>query len=135
MRVFMDASAWVAGAVNSDSQAENLHRVMATLRGQRIELFTTTWTLYEALAVVRRRKPEAVQLLFERAVNNGSVIAVDPDVEREALARFLKWRDKKASVVDHANTLVAGLHRCEAIISFDRDFVPLAAAGGMRLLS
>jgi predicted nucleic acid-binding protein len=131
----MDASAWVAGAVHSDSQAAELRRVMGTLRGRRIELFTTTWTLYEALAIVRRRKPEAVQLLFDRAVNNGSVIAVDPDVEHQALTRFLKWHDKRASVVDHANTLVAGIQRCEAIISFDKDFVPLAAADGMRLLS
>jgi predicted nucleic acid-binding protein len=135
MRVFMDASAWVAGAVKTDSWAQDLHRVMGTLRGRRIELITTTWTLYEALAIVRRRKHEAVQLLFDRAVRSGSVIAVDPDIEREALARFLKWHDKGASVVDHANALIAGMQRCEAIIRFDEDFVPLAAAGGMRLLS
>lgn len=130
----MDASAWVAGAVRSDRWAPEFARVMDGLRGQPLEVVTTTWTLYEALAIVRRRKPPAVRLLFDRAVSSGDVVAVDPDIEQEALRRFLKWEDKGASVVDHANALVAAVLGCEAIISFDQDFVPLAAAGGMRLL-
>ena len=134
MRVFMDASAWVASAVNSDAWAPDFARVMAGLRGRRVELYTTTWTLYEALSILRRRKPDAVDLLFQRATGQGSVLSVDPEVEQEALRRFLKWSDKGASVVDHANALVAGLQHCEAIVSFDGDFVPLAKAGGMRLL-
>jgi predicted nucleic acid-binding protein len=135
MRVFMDASAWVASAVKTDAWAPDFARVMAELRGQRIELFTTTWTLYEALAILRRRKPEAVDLLFQRATGQGSVLAVDPEIEQEALRRFLKWKDKGASVVDHANALVAILQHCDAILSFDDDFVPLAKAGGIRLLA
>lgn len=134
MRIFMDASGWVAGAVKTDAWAPEYGRVMAGLRGRRVELVTTTWTLYEALAILRRRKPGAEQVLFERAIGTGTVMAVDPDVEREALRRFLKWTDKGASVVDHANALVAGIAGCEAILSFDSDFVPLAAAGGLRLL-
>src|SRR5690606_938420 len=134
MRVFMDASAWVASVVASDQWAPNFEQAMAHLRGQRVELVTTTWTLYEALAIVRRRKAEAVDLLFRRAVEHGSVIAVDPDVEAEAVKRFLAWRDKGASVVDHANAIVARMWRCQAILSFDDDFVPLAAADGVEII-
>lgn len=134
MRVFMDASAWVARAVTTDQWAPELRRVMLSLRGQRLQLFTTTWTLYEALAVARRRLPRAVEPLFRDAVANATVLAVDPEVERLALRRFLDWDDKPASVVDHANALVAERHRCDALLSFDADFVPLVAGRGIRVL-
>lgn len=134
MRVFMDASAWVARAVTTDQWAPELQRVMNSLRGRRLQLFTTTWTLYEALAVTRRRLPRAVEPLFRDAVNSATVLAVDPDIERLALRRFLQWDDKPASVVDHANALVAEKHRCEALLSFDADFLPLIAGTGIRLL-
>jgi predicted nucleic acid-binding protein len=134
MRVFIDASAWVAKAVSNDQWAPELRRVMRELRGGRIELVTTTWTLYEALAVARRRKPGATQLLFRDALANSRVVAVDPEVEQEALQRFLAWDDHGASIVDHANTLVAAQLRCQGLLSFDADFVPLAAAAGIRLL-
>jgi len=134
MRVFMDASAWVARAVTTDQWASELRRVMAGLRGQRLQLFTTTWTLYEALAITRRRLPRAGDPLFRDAVNGATVLAVDPDIEKIALRRFLDWDDKPASVVDHANALVAEKHRCQALLSFDADFVPLVAASGIRLL-
>jgi predicted nucleic acid-binding protein len=134
MRIFVDASAWVAKAVSTDQWAPELRRVMQELRGQRIELVTTTWTLYEALAVTRRRKHGATRLLFRDALANARVAAVEPEVEHAALQRFLQWEDQGASVVDHANALVAEQYRCEAILSFDADFIPLAAAGGIRLL-
>lgn len=127
MRVFVDASAWVAKAVSQDQWAPDLRRVMGSLRGRDLELITTTWTLYEALAITRRRKPAATRILFRDAVNNGRVIAVDPATEQRAVQRFLDWEDKGASVVDHANALVAARFRCDAILSFDDDFLPLAA--------
>jgi predicted nucleic acid-binding protein len=134
MRIFLDASAWVARAVSSDQWSPEFRRVMAGLRGQPVELVTTTWTLYEALAVTRRRKAPATQVLFRDAVTNSRVVAVDPEVEQEALQRFLSWDDKGASVVDHANVLVAARYRCRGLVSFDADFVPLASAEGIRLL-
>lgn len=134
MRVFMDASAWVARAVTTDQWAPELRRVMARLRGQRLQLFTTTWTLYEALAVTRRRLPKAVEPLFRDAVGSATVLTVDPEMENVALRRFLDWDDKPASVVDHANALVAERQRCDALLSFDADFVPLVRASGIRLL-
>jgi predicted nucleic acid-binding protein len=54
--------------------------------------------------------------------------------EREALRRFLAWEDKLASVVDHANLLVALHLGCEAILSFDEDFLPIARGTGVRVL-
>lgn len=127
MRIFVDASAWVAKAIGNDQWAPDLRLVMGRLRGREVELVTTTWTLYEALAITRRRKPAATRVLFRDAVNNGRVVAIDPPMEQRALQRFLEWEDKGASVVDHANALVAARYRCDAILSFDDDFIPLAA--------
>lgn len=134
MRVFMDASAWVAKAIATDHWAGDFRHLMRQLHGQRLEIVTSTWTLYEALAITRRRKPGATDVLFRDAVNNGRVIRVEAEIEQEALQRFLKWQDKGASVVDHANALVAAQLGCDSIMTFDEDFLPLAGAAGLRVL-
>jgi predicted nucleic acid-binding protein len=95
---------------------------------------TTNWTLYEALALARHRQPPTAGRLFQIATNIASVVPVDQAVEREALRRFLTWTDKGASVVDHANVLVALQRRCDAILSFDDDFAELVPNTGLQLL-
>jgi predicted nucleic acid-binding protein len=134
MRVFMDASAWVAKAIATDQWAGDFRHLMRQLHGQRLEIVTSTWTLYEALAITRRRKPPATDVLFRDAINNGRVIRVKAEIEHLALQRFLKWQDKGASVVDHANALVAAQVGCDSLITFDEDFLPLAGAAGLRVL-
>lgn len=134
MRVFMDASAWVAKAIATDHWANDFRHLMRDLHGQRLEIVTSTWTLYEALAITRRRKRAATEVLFRDAVRNGRVIRVEPEIEEEAVRRFLKWQDKGASVVDHANALVAAQMGCDSLITFDEDFLPLAGASGLRVL-
>ena len=121
--------------VSADQWRPSIVRLMAGLRGERqLEMFTTNWTLYEALSIARRHDPRFATTLHDRARTRSVVVQVGDDIEREAVKNFLGWRDKKASVVDHANTLAAVRNRCEAIISFDRDFIPLAAAAGLRVL-
>jgi len=132
MRVFVDASAWIPLVVPRDQHATTLRRVLADIRSP--NLITTNWTLYEALAVTRRRRPGAEQLLIQGVLRQATVIPVETTIEAEALRRFLEWRDKGASVVDHANLLVSLRERCEAVISFDADFAPLAAAVPIRLI-
>ncbi len=134
MRLFMDASGWVPMAIPHDQSAPRLATVMRMLSGERLDFVTTTWTLYEALAQARRRGWATSVELFERAESLADVVRVDEATESEALRRFLTWRDKSASVVDHANALIAQATRCDAILSFDADFVPLAAAAGLRIL-
>ena len=118
--------------VPRDQHAGSLRRVLASTRTA--NLFTTNWTLYEALAVTRRRRPGAEQLLMAGVLRQATVVPVEPAIEADALRRFLEWEDKGASVVDHANLLVALRERCDAVISFDSDFGPLAAATSIRLL-
>lgn len=134
MRVFIDASAWVALADARDYQAPRMRVLMADLRRKHAQFATTNWTLYEALAVSQRAGKGAAIDLHRRALRLARLVFVSHDEEREALRRFLDWDDKYASVVDHANVLVASRQRCDAIVSFDSDFVPLAGAAGLTLL-
>ncbi len=97
-------------------------------------MVTTNWTLYEALAVSQRRGKQFAIGLFSMATNAVEIVSVSQAVEAEALRQFLAWGDKTASVVDHANTLVALDEECDTILSFDLDFVPLAAAAGIAMV-
>ncbi len=135
MRVFVDASAWAAMALPRDQSAPTVQRIMAELRQDtRAELVTTNWTLYEALAVTQRAGKAYAIDLHRRALRIANLVFVGLPTEKEALRRFLDWTDKTASVVDHANALVAEAARCDAILSFDADFIPLARMAGMGLL-
>lgn len=133
MRVFVDASALVALADARDYQAPRMSVLMAELRRQHAHFATTNWTLYEALAVTQRAGKGAAIDLHRRALRLSRLLFVSHDDEREALRRFLDWDDKFASVVDHANVLVAVRTGCDAVVSFDSDFIPLAGAAGIRL--
>ncbi|HET7737363.1 MAG TPA: PIN domain-containing protein [Tepidiformaceae bacterium] len=134
MRAFLDASAWVALADVRDIRAERMRRIMSELRLQRAQFATTTWTLYEALAVTQRGGKGLSIDLHRRALRIARVERVPFEIERQALRRFLDWTDKWASVVDHANILVAQRLSCDAVVSFDADFVPLAGGAGIELL-
>ena len=72
--------------------------------------------------------------LFSRVAAFAVTHPVDSEAETEALRRFLTWSDKSASLVDHANLLVAVYSRCDAILSFDEDFAPLVRAAGLQLI-
>lgn len=132
---FLDASALVPMELTSDQWARAFARVMGGLKAAPgLRFVTTNWTLYEALAIAQRAGKHRATSLHQRVAARASVVTVDADLEAEALRRFLAWQDKGASVVDHANLLVAQKFRCQAVISFDADFVPLVRGTGMRLL-
>ena len=133
--IFLDASGLIPMELVRDQWRPNLDRVMAGLRrAGRPDFVTTNWTLYEALAQVRRTSRELAHHLYERVTSEMVVVPVRPPIERAALDRFLDWHSQTASVVDIANVLVAQEWGCEAIISFDDDYVPLIMNTGMRLL-
>jgi predicted nucleic acid-binding protein len=133
VRLFVDASAWIPMQVRRDQYAA---RVVELLRipSHNLQLTTTNWTVFEAIAVARRRASGAGEQLFRLVERQAEMVRVTEAVEREALRRFLTWRDKGASVVDHANLLVAQDLRCDAILSFDDDFAELVPNTGLQLL-
>jgi predicted nucleic acid-binding protein len=121
--------------VARDQWHERVDAIMATLsRDRALRFRTSNWTLYEALAVAERRSRGAAAQLFSFAGRDVQVDRVEEDIELEALARFLNWTDKSASVVDHANVLLAVAAGCDSVISFDVDFIPIVAGTALRLL-
>jgi predicted nucleic acid-binding protein len=133
--VLADASALVPMVDERDQWWLALQRVLRALSaGGQYRLRTTNWTLYEAMALAKRRSQPVANRLYDLMNDSGSIVAVNPIVELEAVRRFRLWADKSASIVDHANALVALQLHCAAIISFDDDFRPLVAGSGIRLL-
>lgn len=120
--------------VGADQWRPALIRILWEVRHERASLVTTNWTLYEALSIARRSANENAAELLRQARRSSDIVSIDEVTERRALANFLSWDDKKASIVDHANVLVASQRRCDSIMTFDRDFSPLAAAAGLRIL-
>lgn len=131
----MDASALVPLALERDQWFLSVRRNLRALRESGMpELVTSNWTYYEALALCRRSGMHTVSKLRRIVDAEVTAVRVDEVAEAEALRRFLGWHDKTASVVDHANLLVALELGCAAILTFDEDFVPIANGTGLRVL-
>ena len=135
MKVFLDASALVPLAIERDQWFFQLRRHLRVIRQAGSPHFVATnWTYFEALSITRRASYHTVTKLKRIVDAEVEVVGVDSVIEAEALRRFFAWRDKTASVIDHANLLMAVRLSCDAILSFDDDFVPIAAGSGVHLL-
>lgn len=135
MRIFLDASALVPLVHRRDQWHASVVRQMRALQSAGpVELVTTNWTLYEAFAVLKRAGHHRCVELAGFARQSVDVRLVDPEIEEQAVARFLAWRDKTASVVDHANLLIAVGLGCGGLITYDSDFDAIAQGTGIRLL-
>ena len=116
MKLLIDASALVPLVVERDQWYANIQRILATVRPQRPVLCTTNWTLYDALVISQRFGHARAEALFRLVSTQFHLVPVSPDIEIEALRRFLRYGDKTASVVDHANVLTAVGERCAAVV-------------------
>jgi predicted nucleic acid-binding protein len=134
MRLLLDASALLPLQVARDQHSRRLDQIVPGLVRRGCDFVTTNWTLYEALALANRYGHAQARSLFSRVAAFAVMHPVDADSETEALRRFLTWSDKRASVVDHANLLVAVQTGCDGILSFDEDFAPLVRAAGLQLI-
>lgn len=135
MRVFLDASCLVPFVVSSDQWHRRLIRIVSGLSAAGDpEFVTTNWTYFEALAITNRAGRRFVDRLRQFVDSEVGCHRVPAATEEQALSRFFAWADKGASVVDHANLLVAQALGCEAILTFDEDFVPIARGTALRVL-
>lgn len=135
MRVFFDASALVPLVYTRDQWHLTVRRHLTLLsQSHRFTMVTSNWTLYEALTILKRAGHHRVVELHRYARDTFEVLPVDGAVEAEAVRRFVSWADQTASVVDHANLLAALETGCDAILTFDGDFLPIAQGTGLRVL-
>jgi predicted nucleic acid-binding protein len=135
MKVFLDASALVPVVIPRDQwRPRTLAHLKALQALGGVQLATSNWTFYEAAAITKRAGHEPAVRLRRWIGEQASLVAVSPSAESEAVRRFFAWSDKTASVVDHANLLTAIELGCDAVLSFDDDFVQIAAGTGVRVL-
>lgn len=134
MKVFLDASALVPLVLERDQWVLPLRRHLRLLHAENAGLITSTWTFYEALAILRRVGFPLADQLRRMVADEVGLLPVSPAVESNAVGRFFSWADKTASVVDHANLLIAIEQRADAILTFDSDFLPIAQGTGIRIL-
>lgn len=96
--VFVDASAWIA-LLNADDRH---HSAAQTLYDELLKdqtpLITSTWTLYEALSLLKTRRGHAqAQALWEIANNSRVVrgcVKVTDEIEAAGLDPFFRYQDK-----------------------------------------
>jgi predicted nucleic acid-binding protein len=101
--VFVDASAWVAIANRSDRYHGEATRAYHRLLRAGTPFITSTWTVYEALSIVKTKLGyHQAERLWERVRRPSVVnlIRVNERVEAEALQLFWRYQDKDWGVVD-----------------------------------
>lgn len=135
--VFADASAWVAIANRSDRyHAEAIRAYQSLLRDQ-TPLVTSTWTVYEALSIVKTKLGyHQAGRLWERICRPSvvSLIKIDERIEAEALQLFWRYRDKSWGVVDCSSLRLMEKVGCHQAFAFDRHFSEASKQYGFSLL-
>ena len=101
--VFVDASAWVAIANRKDTNHKKAVQIFRRLLGSSTRLIATTWTVYEALTIIKSRLGiSQAEHLWDRlqARTVVDLVWIDQKIERDALDLFWRYRDKTWCVVD-----------------------------------
>ena len=136
IRVFVDASFWVALIHDEDQYHQASEDLWDRLLGHDATIITTNWTLYEALTFLngrRRGRHDLALELYALALN--SVDVVDASAyEQEALEIFRSHTDKRWSIVDCANFVCIRERQSTMALSFDRDFAQAQAEFGFAVL-
>ena len=121
-RVLVDTSALYA--IHSDSDL--FHRRAATTLEQLVdteqELWATSYTLVETIALLDRRLGFEVVSVFARwCESNLNVLWIDSRMHSEALDRFMALEGRGLSFVDWT-IAVASREMGATVFTFDRDF-------------
>jgi predicted nucleic acid-binding protein len=107
--VFVDASAWVAITNRRDRNHGEATKIFQRLLRSSTALVTTNWTADEALTIVKSRLGYSqAERLWRRMTSRAIVelVAVDEQIEGEALELFWRYQDKTWGVVDCSSLVV-----------------------------
>ena len=135
--VFVDASAWIAIINRKDNKHKTAVRIYQRLLYSQALLFTTNWTAYEALTLVKSRLGFAqAGRLWERITSRSVVelVAVDEPIERDALKLFWRYEDKTWGVVDCTSLVVMDIVGCRQAFAFDVHFTEASRQFGFAVL-
>lgn len=135
--VFVDASAWVAITNSSDRHHAEAHRIYQRLLRSGTPFLTSTWTVYEALSIVKSRMGhQQAETLWKRLVRPSvvTVVKVSERLEAGALQLFWRYRDKDWGVVDCSSLRIMEETGCRQAFAFDRHFTEASNQYGFILV-
>jgi predicted nucleic acid-binding protein len=135
--VFVDASAWIAIVNRKDNKHKTAVRIYQRLLYSQSLLFTTNWTIYKALTLVKSRLGSAqAKSLWERITSRSIVelVAADEPVERDALELFWRYQDKTWGVVDCTSLVIMAAVGCRQAFAFDVHFTEASRQFGFAVL-
>lgn len=125
MRVFVDASAFIAILVESDFNHTRAAEIAARLELEKAELVTSSMIIAEVLTVLSMRFSKALAIEFGERIMKGGIQIVHPS----ALSFEHAWQiwkneqQKDVSVVDAMSFALIESERIPASFSFDHDFL------------
>ena len=135
--VFVDASAWIAITNRKDRNRREAVKIFQRLLKSSTGLVTTNWTAYEALTIVKSRLGfSQAERLWERIKSRTVVelVAVDQQIEREALKLFWRYQDKAWGVVDCSSLVVMDAVDCQHVFAYDTHFTEASRQFGFTLV-
>jgi predicted nucleic acid-binding protein len=131
--VFVDSSGWIAFVSARDRQHAAAERAVREAIRARMRLLTTNLVLAEVHRwLLFRAGPLAARTALERIERSGSleVVFTSRDDHVAAHGWLGRLADQRVSYTDAVSFAVMRARRCEAALTFDRDFV---VAGFRRL--
>ena len=136
IRVFVDASFWVALIYNEDQYHQTSEEIWDSLFRHDTIIMTTNWTLYEALTFLnsRRRGRHDLALELHILAQDSAAVIDASEYEQQALEIFRSHTDKRWSIVDCANFVCIRERHSTMALSFDRDFAQAQAEFGFAVL-
>ena len=123
MRVLVDTSAYYALVDATDVQHESAVDALRRALGRDARLWTTSYVVLEAVALVQSRLGLAhVKLLREAVAQSASVVWIDGALHEAAWDELERVGRKSVSFVDCASAVVAQALGISEIFAFDPHF-------------
>lgn len=123
-RVFVDADAFVALASTKDSNHQQAIACLDKLANKPVVFVTSGYVFSEVVTVLSLRvsKTAAVKFIdtLQDPTNQYTILRVDEDIEKAAMAIFKAQASKNVSFVDCTNIALVRAHQLDAIFSFDK---------------
>ncbi|HKZ64009.1 MAG TPA: PIN domain-containing protein [Thermoplasmata archaeon] len=123
--IFYDTGAWVGLSVANDRNAPAARKLHSeTSRGAHGSIVTSDFVLDEAATLIRMSADVETAARFLRGVMDGTatLIWIDPEHFRNALALLEKHRDKRWSFTDCTSFVVMRELGIDRAFSFDRNY-------------
>ncbi|MBI4235687.1 type II toxin-antitoxin system VapC family toxin [Candidatus Peregrinibacteria bacterium] len=134
-RVFVDTSAFIAFALESEPSHEIAVDFFAKLLNGGVEIVTTDYVLDELITFLRCKRKSGVEIVLEFLVSAYSsginVFAISEELFGEALGLMMKYEDQYFSCTDCVSFAVMKEMGIKDVLTLDKHF---AIAGFNNLL-